>query len=172
MSFPVSANKGTATEGRERSPVEEAILEDLEAWPLLNFSSLSSSCFTPAGAQVPAAGGGPKCPRSEMSCRGPCARPCVCRGGREQAQRGLRSVGVPSGLGSGLLSARLLFQTSVRGQAPVSPRSLPSAQTLTFGEAPFQGAIAGKIKKDKELFANTPIPSKLHGKTRPVFQDL
>lgn len=49
MSFPVNANKRTASGGRERSPVEETILEDLEAWHLLNFSSLSSCCFTQLG---------------------------------------------------------------------------------------------------------------------------
>lgn len=60
MPFPESANKRTAAEGWERSPVEEAIFEDLEARHLLNFSSLSRYCFTPAGAQVTAVCSCPK----------------------------------------------------------------------------------------------------------------
>lgn len=49
MLFPVNANKKAASGGRERLPVDETILEDLEGWHLLNFSSISSCCFTQLG---------------------------------------------------------------------------------------------------------------------------
>lgn len=67
MPFLVNASKRTASEGRERSPVEEAIFEDLAAGHLLNFSSLSSYCFTPAGAQVTAIRSCPKFSGFEIS---------------------------------------------------------------------------------------------------------
>ena len=74
MPFLVSANDRAAWEGRERSPVEEAIFEDLEASRLLNFSSLSSYCFTPAGARAVAICSCPEFSRFEISL----GAPCVC----------------------------------------------------------------------------------------------
>lgn len=57
--------------------MEEAIFEDLEAQSLLDFSSLSSYCFTPAGAQVMAICSCPKFSRLEISRGAPLCVPSL-----------------------------------------------------------------------------------------------
>lgn len=145
MPFPGSPHERTASGDRERSPVEEAIFEDLEARHLLNFTSLSSYCFTPAGAQVRAICSCPKLSQFEIS-RVPCAKPQIHRGGWMRLQW-LRSVGLPSGLRFEAAFGMTAFP-NVSGRPGCSFFKVVSIYT----DSPVLGvsipeATAGKIKK-------------------------
>lgn len=97
MPFPRSSNEKMALRGQERLPVEETISEDPEAWHLLNFTSLSSYCFTPAGAQVTATRWCPELSQFKISWVALCTQPQIHPGVWVRLWQ-LRSVGLPPGL--------------------------------------------------------------------------
>lgn len=114
-------------------PGEEAIFEGLEAQPLLDFSSLSGYCFTPAGDQVMAIFSCPKFSRLEISRGAPVCVPSldfVMEGGGICSGKDLSGCHLALDLGQ--LPECLFFQMSVRGQATVAPKSIPFIQTLKF----------------------------------------
>lgn len=153
MPFPRGSNERRALRGRERSPVQETISEDPEARHLLNFTSLSSYCFTAAGAQVTATRWHPALSRFEISWVPLRAQPRIHPGGRVRLWR-LRSVSLPPGLRFEAAFGMTAFPNVSERLGDSSPKSLLATQTLKVSGVHLPEATAGKRRK---MLTGTPM---------------